>query len=195
MNDYIEEQLDTPENSQQTLGDYLRERRESMNYTRTDAASQLNLRLSVVEALENNDYTVIPRIVFARGYLRSYAKLLKLPADSIIAAFNQMEWPETKSVLPSAPLTALQKKAPKRERSMTHWIGLGILVLIFCVVGFWSSITKVLNVSTVIATAPVTASKETTAPAAKQELPAIESDNSASEQSSLPSLSELIQEN
>jgi len=43
-----------------------------------DVARQLKLSVSQVEALESGDYAQLPGTVFVRGFLRNYARLLKL---------------------------------------------------------------------------------------------------------------------
>lgn len=146
MNSHIDESVAVSELSVQSLGDWLKERREFLGLTRIDVASQLNLRLDIIEALETNDYSSISRVVFARGYLRSYAKLLGLPADEIIRLFNDLKWSEPASIYASAPLQTIQPPQ-KKEYAITHWLALGLLVLIFCIVGFWTSTTSLFNSS------------------------------------------------
>lgn len=128
-------------------GERLKKCRESMKLARVDVATRLNLRISIIEAIEKDDYKYIPKSVFARGYLRSYAKLLNLPPSEIIDAFNLLEWTEHPTEYPCAPLRTGQKKAPKKEYSAAPWIALGVLVLIFAVAGFWKPITQMLNLN------------------------------------------------
>ena len=122
MNGYLHESVVELESSQKNTssgpGERLRRSRESLGLTHADVADHLNLRISVIEALETNNYKQIPKLVFARGYLRAYAKLLRLPGNEIIDAFNQLEYPENPSVLPATPIRAGQKKAPKKEHSL-----------------------------------------------------------------------------
>jgi cytoskeleton protein RodZ len=50
-----------------------------------DIARQLKLSVRQVEALEHDDYSAFPGPVFVRGFLRNYAKLLRLDADALVA--------------------------------------------------------------------------------------------------------------
>lgn len=65
-------------------GEYLAEAREALRLSHEDVANQLNLTPATIEALENNDYELLPGITFARGYLRGYARLLGLDEEQIL---------------------------------------------------------------------------------------------------------------
>jgi cytoskeleton protein RodZ len=151
MNGYFQESAKDSESIQEIIasgpGEYLKKRRESMGLTHADVAAHLNLRISIIEAIEENNYKHMPKLVFARGYLRSYAKLLGLSGNEIIAAFNKLEYPENPSELPASPLRAGQKKPIKKEHSLIPWIALVILIVIFALVGFWKPITSFLTLS------------------------------------------------
>ena len=71
-------------------GFQLEQYRIAANLSIEEVATRLCLRASVIEALEIDDYTNITRHVFARGYLRAYAKLLNMNPDVIITSFNQL---------------------------------------------------------------------------------------------------------
>ena len=68
-------------------GDALREAREALDVSTREVADALNLPMSVIEALEANDYERLPQPVFTRGYLRSYARLLELDPAAIVARY------------------------------------------------------------------------------------------------------------
>lgn len=71
-------------------GHQLRNAREGKNITIETAAQQLHLSKNLLVALENDDYTNIGAIVYAYGYLRSYAKLLNIDDAPIVAAFERL---------------------------------------------------------------------------------------------------------
>jgi cytoskeleton protein RodZ len=51
-------------------------------------ASELHLDASTIEALEADDLDALPAAIFVKGYLRSYARLVDLPEEEIVSAFN-----------------------------------------------------------------------------------------------------------
>lgn len=80
-------------------GKRLREAREAKNLSREQAARQLHQDVSIIQALEEDDYGRLPGKTYVLGYLRSYARLLKLPEDEIIAAV-QLDQAESTDLLP-----------------------------------------------------------------------------------------------
>lgn len=73
----IVEQTETTEIS---FGDKLRQTREALNLSLEDVAKAISLRPSILEKLENNEFVQknVPS-TFLRGYVRSYAKFLRIP--------------------------------------------------------------------------------------------------------------------
>lgn len=71
------EQLDIPRH----LGELLKTAREKMDMTVATAARHLNLKQSFIHALESGDYQVIDSMVYVKGYLRIYARLLQINID------------------------------------------------------------------------------------------------------------------
>ena len=87
-------------------GRRLREQRESNHLSREEVAHHLRLDVQLIKALEENDYSHLPSPAYICGYLRSYARLLKLPEDQIVQAYSHGEQihaamvPESVSILP-----------------------------------------------------------------------------------------------
>lgn len=69
-----------------TAGAQLTALREARGWTIEQVASQLNLAARQVHALETDNYAALPGMVIVRGFIRSYAKLLRADAAPILAA-------------------------------------------------------------------------------------------------------------
>lgn len=69
-------------------GRRLRETRESMQLSREEVGNHLRLDAELITALEHDDYSNLPSPTYICGYLRSYARLLKLPEDEIVQAYS-----------------------------------------------------------------------------------------------------------
>ncbi len=67
-------------------GGALRAAREKQKLSVQDIASQLRLGVRQVEALEADRYDKLPEPSIVRGFIRNYAKLLKIDAAPIIEA-------------------------------------------------------------------------------------------------------------
>jgi cytoskeleton protein RodZ len=62
--------------------------REQQGLSVEQVCRQLNLSKAVVQAIEKGDLQYLSDPVFSRGYIRSYAKFLKLDADALVASYN-----------------------------------------------------------------------------------------------------------
>lgn len=100
-----------------TPGRFLQHARESARLTRSEVAQQLCLSEQVIHSLERDAYHELPGTVFIRGYLRSYAKMLRLSADELIKAFDQ-----------SVGETSLTRTAIRSSAS--HWDFSGIAYIL-----------------------------------------------------------------
>jgi len=69
-------------------GKRLRKAREDRSLSRKDIAERLHLSEQVIDAIERDDQDHLPAHTFVRGYLRGYAPLVSLDADSVIADYN-----------------------------------------------------------------------------------------------------------
>ncbi len=67
-------------------GRMLLEARLQLDMSVADVAQALILPERVIEAIENREYSKIPSIAYATGYVRAYAELVQLDADELIKA-------------------------------------------------------------------------------------------------------------
>ena len=74
-------------------GEQLRDKRNAQKLDLHSAARDLNVDTWILEALEEDNYASIGAPIFVKGHLRNYARLLGLPADDLVAAFEEIEHP------------------------------------------------------------------------------------------------------
>lgn len=70
-------------------GERLRTTREAGRMSRDEVAQHLHLDVQIIIALEQDNYQKLPSPMYVCGYLRSYARLLKLPETEIVAAYTK----------------------------------------------------------------------------------------------------------
>lgn len=68
-----------------SLGAQLAAMRQERGWTIEQVASQLNLAPRQVQAIESEDYASLPGMAIVRGFVRSYAKLLKVDPTPLLA--------------------------------------------------------------------------------------------------------------
>jgi len=68
-------------------GRRLRQAREAVGLSTDYVAAELHLTPSTIDALEREAYESLPAPVFVSGYLRNYARLLRLDPDPLVKAY------------------------------------------------------------------------------------------------------------
>ena len=83
----------TLSSAEQTLtwGRQLSLARQQQGLSIEQVATQLKLLPRLIEAIETENRPLLPEAVFVKGYIRLYANLLALPADSLCQSFEQQE--------------------------------------------------------------------------------------------------------
>lgn len=106
--------------------------RASAQLSIAEVARHLRLSVVQVEALESGDYERLPGPVFVRGFIRNYARLVKLDPDALLRAVE----PDL-SGLPHAPEAPPSKNIPFPPERASRWpvlALLGVVVLAVLVV-------------------------------------------------------------
>jgi len=75
---------DPPASPSASAGQRLAAARAEWGLSVGEVAKYLNLNVATVEALEEQAYDRLPGLTFVKGYLRAYARLLKLDYEEII---------------------------------------------------------------------------------------------------------------
>lgn len=120
-------------------GDVLKAAREALHVSEREVADALNLPLSVIEAMEANDYEQLPPAVFTRGYLRSYARLLELDADDVVASFPVTEEDNVTSLTGEVAAISTPNPLADKRVQMIAAAGVAVVLLIIVVVTLSSS--------------------------------------------------------
>ena len=116
-------------------GSQLRAGREACGLGVVDVARQLKLSPWQIEALEADDYARLPGTVFVRGFIRNYARLIKLdPAHLLEHAEGQMPPPIARPA-PALPPSA-EIPFPSGRKLNWHKYAIAALVLLVPVVVF-----------------------------------------------------------
>ena len=76
-----------------SAGTLLRAGREAAGLSIAAVAQQLKLAPRQIVALEDGDFTALPGRTFIRGFVRNYARLLRLDSDAVLAALPETAAP------------------------------------------------------------------------------------------------------
>jgi cytoskeleton protein RodZ len=96
-------------------GAELSRERERQGLTQQQVAEQLNLDVSVIHWIEQDDFAALGAPVFAKGHLRRYSMLLGLPPERLLVAYEQAgTHPSQPTLIPRARVELLPTRAPQR---------------------------------------------------------------------------------
>ena len=115
----------------QSPGEILREEREKRNQTIDEIAQLLNLKPELIESIESDDYQSHAAPTYTRGYLRSYAKLVDVDANSLIELFDNTYVQEsTPEIQPKVSGQTQISSNDKPVKLVTYLISLGLVLLV-----------------------------------------------------------------
>jgi cytoskeleton protein RodZ len=126
------ELADASENSAHNpsrCGGALRLERENQKLTIQDIASRLRLSSKQIEAIEADNFSSLPEATIVRGFIRNYAKQLKINAEPLLDAYNVLvpsSIPYELTVKPTSKMKVTAYTKPKTGRYI--WAGLIILM-------------------------------------------------------------------
>jgi cytoskeleton protein RodZ len=117
--------------------------REERGWTIEQVASQLNLAPRQIVAIESDDYASLPGMPIVRGFVRAYAKLLKIDATSLLAAIGGETAFAHQQIAPRKALSApfSETRLPSmmdRPGFSSKWL-LGLLIVVLLGVAFWAT--------------------------------------------------------
>ncbi|WP_426566574.1 helix-turn-helix domain-containing protein [Angustibacter sp. McL0619] len=72
-----------------SIGAALKQAREARGMTEVEVGAAINLRATLVRAIERDDFALCGGDVYARGHLRAYAKQVGLDAAPLLTAFSE----------------------------------------------------------------------------------------------------------
>ncbi len=72
-----------------TVGQILKEEREAKFYTLEEIEKFTKIRKELLDALEKGKYDLLPPATFVQGFIKNYAKFLKIDSQNLLAIFRR----------------------------------------------------------------------------------------------------------
>jgi len=119
----------------ESIGEFFKQVRETKGLTIDEVASKTRIRTDFVKALEDGNFAKLPDQVFARGFVRSYARSLGLDEDDAIHRFTQSAGTYYDKQAERERLRVRQaeeeRKRQVNRKAVAIAIGIAILTLVF----------------------------------------------------------------
>lgn len=132
------------------VGEYLKYEREKRGISLEEISAQSGLTVSILKALENEDYDFLPELVYVKGYIRVYCSTIGADAEQALKLFSNREQHD-------APLVKEQENpslVDERVEYLTRVWGTVLVaaVIIVVLVGRWSGTEDIVEQESVNAT-------------------------------------------
>lgn len=99
-----------------TVGQILKEARETRFYTLEEIEKATKIRMELLEALENDNFEKLPPPTFIQGFIKNYARFLKLDSEKLLAVFRR-EFSDVKN--PPRVLESFSNPVSNKRFSLT----------------------------------------------------------------------------
>lgn len=119
--------------TQKKFGSAFKVAREAEHLTVDDVSDALKLPQEVVLALESSQLDKLPEPTYTRGYIRNYARFLKLSEDEILALYNQ-QTPESKVKLSARSKLSRQVHSGEFKFKLLTY---ALMLTAFVIMLFW----------------------------------------------------------
>jgi cytoskeleton protein RodZ len=131
----------------ESVGEFFRQVRETKGLTVDEVSSKTRIRSDFVKALEDGNFSKLPDQVFARGFVRSYARSLGLDEEDAIQRFTKSagafyDKQDERERLKIRQFEEERKRQANRK-AVSVAIGIAVLVLIFLLSREQSSVLRV----------------------------------------------------
>lgn len=119
-----------PESHALSTGAALEAARLAKGMTQQDVSNSLRYSVKQIDALEKNAFDLLPDAMITRGFIRSYARLLEIDADPLLASYRQLTASESDKAI-SIQSSMRPVQLTKESQPWLKYILASILVLLF----------------------------------------------------------------
>jgi cytoskeletal protein RodZ len=112
------------------IGNILKEARESRGLTLEKVEEETKIRKKYISAMEQDEFQTLPGPVYARAFLKNYAKYLNIDTEEIIEVLKEIHPGEDIQAETTEPV---DKKAVKKAGLTRYWMYFAAVLLISAV--------------------------------------------------------------
>jgi len=77
-----------------SLGEELKQQRELRDISLREISNSTKISVRILEAIENNNYKILPGGVFNRNFIRAYAEFIGLDPENTVRKYQQQSDPD-----------------------------------------------------------------------------------------------------
>lgn len=122
-----------------SLGEELKRERELREITLREISESTKISVRILEAIEHDNYKILPGGIFNRNFLRAYAGFIGLDPEMIVRKYTQQRAGDSDEELPPGLVPPHEATGPQRARKkrimlLTAFVVLLILAVVMILV-------------------------------------------------------------
>jgi cytoskeletal protein RodZ len=127
-----------------SVGETLSRARRQRGLSIADVSADTRIRATLIEAIEADDFAPCGGAVYARGHIRSIAKVVGVDAEPLIEEFDELYHVERPPILTSVSAQPTDPEIVARsERHRPNWnVAMGIALTVICVLAVIGLVTS-----------------------------------------------------
>ncbi|OUS31301.1 hypothetical protein A9Q98_03250 [Thalassotalea sp. 42_200_T64] len=122
-------------------GQLLRDARIAKGMTKSEIAEQLNLRLALIESIEQECFDSNTPKTFIRGYLKNYARIVGINSEDILSSYEMLDVAEQNDAEMKSFSQNKRKQAEDNRLMLTIYF-IALILIALTVVWWWQESAK-----------------------------------------------------
>lgn len=115
-----------------SVGEILKRERLERKVTLNDVAEATKISINFLSAIESNEFRKLPRGIFPKLFIRSYARFLELDEDQLVHLYYE-QLSTAEATVPESLLLPVTESAPQPDRRL--WLLIFLAVILVTAVG------------------------------------------------------------
>jgi cytoskeleton protein RodZ len=113
-----------------SFGTWLRRQREARQISLREVADRTKISLRYLQAMEEDRFEILPAPVFAKGFLREYARYVGLSPDEVVNHYLAVQQPQDGDALEETMIGKVVKAAKAERKARARSWGYAIFVVL-----------------------------------------------------------------
>ncbi|AEM79186.1 helix-turn-helix domain-containing protein [Thermoanaerobacter wiegelii] len=118
------------------LGEFLKSERIKKGLTLEEIQEITKIRTRYLKAIEDGDFSVMPAIVYAKGFVKSYAEALGLDGNELVKKYEYLFQEKEEEAMPNIETTSYKKEGRDFSQFFLTLKKAIIIVLIIGIIGY-----------------------------------------------------------
>ena len=124
----------------ENFGSYLKHERELRGVPLEEIAESTKIHIRFLEALENNEFDLLPGEVFIKGYIRSYAQVIGIDVAEMVNTYDESAGRDRKEEIKKVQET--KQMVRSRKKKQVGYALAGVILTGVFFLGYWGVISN-----------------------------------------------------